>query len=866
MAILTGRRLGPYDILSPIGAGGMGEVYRARDTRLDRIVAIKVLPDGLADKRGLRDRFDREARVIASLNHPHICVLHDIGHQDPSRSGGQAVDYLVMEYLEGETLAAQLQKGPLPLDQALAYAIQIADALDKAHRKGVTHRDLKPGNIMITKGGAKLLDFGLAKLQPAEAVAGLSAAATVTSPLTGHGTILGTLLYMAPEQVEGRETDARSDIFSFGAIVYEMATGRRAFDGKSQASVIAAILEREPPAMSALQPLTPPALDRAVQKCLRKDPDERWQSARDVTDELKWIAEGGSHAGMPAATVSGRKHGTRLAWAVAAGMIVIAAIGASLAYFRPAPAEVQAIRFSIGPPEKANFTPGTGFLALSPDGSKLAFTAGVSTGAQLWIRALDALIARPLPGTDRASQPFWSADSHFVAFSAEGNLKKIAVSGGPAQTITAVSTGISAGTWSRDGVILFSRASAGSTIERVSAAGGTPTPVTTLDSSGQETGHGFPYFLPDGKHFLYFARNRKLESSAIYVGSLDSKERALVLNATSNAAFVPPGHLLFNRQGTLMAQPFDVERLQLTSEAVPIAEGVQFNAVSATFAASQNGVLAYRSQLGATPRTLAWVGRSGTEQPISAPAHGYQQPRLSPDGRRIALEIEERGSQIWLYDLARETLTRLTFEGTVNSVPVWTPDARRITFYSNKEGPSNLFWQNADGTGGLERLTTSPNAEAPMSWSPDGQLLAFTRFDPANERDMWVLRLADRKAEPFLRTPFVEGGQQFSPDGRWAAYVSNESGRAEIYVQPYPGPGGKWQISTQGGTEPMWNHNGRELFYRSGNKMMAVEVTMQQAFSAGKPAVLFDRQYVSTPLPQTAPFYDVSADGQRFLM
>ncbi|HEY4579490.1 MAG TPA: hypothetical protein VIG89_00525, partial [Candidatus Acidoferrales bacterium] len=472
-------------------------------------------------------------------------------------------------------------------------------------------------------------------------------------------------------------------------------------------------------------------------------------------------------------------------------------------------------------------------------------------------------------GTENGDQPFWSADSRFLAFFAEGRLKKIAVAGGPAQTLVE-NTGVGvSGTWSGDGVVLFTRSpGASGTIYRVSAAGGEATPVTTLDASRQENAHFWPHFLPDGNHFLYYARSSKLENNAIFVGSLDSQERKLLLNASSNPVYAPPGYLLFNRQGTLMAQSFDAGRLALTGEAVPVAEGVQFNTLNgrAAFAASQNGVLAYRGGGGATSRTLVWVSRNGTEQPVAAPVRSYVNPRLSPDGRRVAVTLEAQEDQIWLYDLARETLTRLTFEGTSNDVPVWTPDGKRITFYSTKEGPQNLFWQMADGTGGLERLTTSDGSEQPRSWSPDGRMLAFTRSGPTTQRDIWVLQLDDRKAQPFLRTRFIEGAAQFSPDGRWLAYLSDESGRPEIYVQPYPGPGGKWQISTEGGTEPVWNRNGRELFYRSGNRMMAVEVSTQPAFSAGKSRMLFERRYLQPPFPQTNPGYDVSPDGQRFLM
>jgi Tol biopolymer transport system component len=862
MALGAGARLGPYEILSVLGAGGMGEVYRARDTRLDRIVAIKVLAAHLAERPELRERFEREARTIGSLNHPHICTLHDIGRQD-------GIDYLVMEHLEGETLAQRLLTGPLPLDLVLRYAIEISDALDKAHRRGVIHRDLKPGNVMLTKSGSKLLDFGLAKLtQEAAHGSPLSQLPTMKGATTAEGTILGTVQYMAPEQIEAGEVDARTDIFAFGAVVYEMATGKKAFEGKNSASVMAKILEVDPPSMASLQPMTPPALDHVVKKCLAKEPDKRWHAASDLTDELTWIAEGGSQAGMPAPVVRRRNIGERVAWAVAAIAFVIAALGVWGAYFRRAPAEAPAVHFTIGPPEKGNFSPDFGFLTVSPDGAKLAFIARDATGiSHLWIRALDSATAQPLSGTENPSQPFWSPDSRFLAFFADGKLKKIAVSGGPAQTLAQTTPG--SGTWSREGVVLFSTGAQG-TIYRVSAAGGAATLVTMLDTSRQENGLYWPYFLPDAKHFLYFARSLNAANSAIYVGSLDSKAKKLVLNASSNSVYVPPGYLLFNREGTVMAQPFDADRLQLTGEAVPIAEGVQFASAAtgsrANLAASENGVLAYRAGGSVPRRRLVWVSRNGAEQPLPGSVRAYQQPRLSPDGRRVAVQILEQGNQIWLYDLARDTLTRLTFEGNENAIPLWTPDGQRIAFYSIRGGPRNLFWQMADGTGGQERLTNSEYLQTPNSWSPDGQLLAFHEVSPTTGRDIWVLRLSDRKAQPFLRTPFNEGAASFSPDGHWVAYTSDESGRPEIYAQPYPGPGGKWQISTEGGTEPMWNRNGRELFYRNGDKMVAAAITTQPSVSASRPQALFEKPYVRTQFPNTLPYYDVSRDGQRFLM
>jgi serine/threonine protein kinase len=856
MGLRSGTQLGPYEILSAIGAGGMGEVYRARDTRLERIVAVKILPDHLSDRAELRERFEREARTIASLNHPHICTLHDIGQQD-------GTDFLVMEYLEGETLAERLRKGPLPLNQVLQYAIEIADALDKAHRKGITHRDLKPGNIMLTKSGTKLLDFGLAKLRgPQVAVANLSALPTEGSNLTAQGTILGTLQYMAPEQLEGKEADARTDIFAFGLVVYEMATGKKAFEGKSQASLIAKILETDPPPISSLQPMTPPALDRVVKKCLRKEPEDRWQNARDITDELKWISDSDSQVGVTAFVPAGARQNLkkRIVWITAAFAILMAALMAATIYFRRSPVEARVVRFTVAPPEKQTFAVVPQlptFLNISPDGNKLAFVAADSTGhTMLWLRELNSQTAQPLPGTDDASTPFWSPDSRFIAFTVGTSLKKVAVNGGPAETIvTTPRSGGTVGTWNRDGIILFE--SAGSIVS-VPSAGGSTTPVTSLDRQQLSAS---PYFLPDGRHFLFSVISS--ENTGIYVGSLDSKETKFILSATSAALYSPPGYLLFVRAGTLLAQAFDADRLELKGDAIPIVEGVQSGSLQgiAAVAVSQNGVLAYRSVPADTQFKLVWVDRKGAEQALPSPPHTYRIPRLSPDGQRVALTIDELGSQEWLLDIGRGTLTRLTFEGNYNGGAAWTPDGKRITFGSDRAGQRNLFWQLADGSGGAERLMTSDLMQVASSWSPDGQTLAFEQLAPATGMDISTFRLSERKAQPFLQSRFNDIAPRFSPDGRFLAYASNESGRFEIYVQPYPGPGGKWQISTEGGAEPVWARNG-ELFYRNGDKLMVVETNTRLTFSASSPRVLFQGSYATFG---TMPDYDVTADGQRFL-
>jgi serine/threonine-protein kinase len=863
MAIPSGTRLGPYEILSPLGAGGMGEVYRARDTRLDRNVALKILPTHLADRAELRERFDREARTIASLNHPHICSLYDIGHQE-------GIDFLVMEYLEGETLAARLAKGPLPVDQVLQIAIEIAGALDKAHGHGVTHRDLKPGNIMLTKTGAKLLDFGLAKLQQgaSPALGPLSQMPTAGDAITAEGTILGTLQYMSPEQVEGNEADARTDIFALGVVVYEIATGKKAFEGKSQASLIAAILERDPPAISSLQPMTPPALDRVVKKCLAKEPEKRWQAASDLADELKWIAEGGSQVTpLPAsAWESTRKPWPSvLLWG--ATSLLLAAMATSLAVrnLKPSPPRPVTRTVITLPPGERLAVADQPAVALSPDGTLLAYVAIQGGTQQLYLRAMDSMVASPIAGTEEGVNPFFSPDGRWLGFFAGGKLKKVPVSGGAAQSLddTAFPVGAS---WSSQGMIAFAPTPV-SVLQQVSETGGTPQPLTRFAKG--EVSHRWPEFLPGGKALLFGAGTNyaNWSNARVVVGKVETGERRDLIQAGTHPRYAPSGHLVYMQAGVLMAVPFDLERLEVTGTAVTVVEGVLQSTPSwaAQYSFSATGSLVYvPGGLQAAQCRLVWVNRSGAEQPLAAPARAYRYPRLSPDGRRVAVGITEPEPQVWLYDLSRETLTRLTFEGNWNLNPVWTPDGKRIAFQSNKEGTINIFWQLADGSGGLERLITGEHAQGASSWSPDGQLLAFVEITPTTGYDLWVLRLSDRKAQPFLRTPFTESAPRFSPDGRWLAYVSDESGRYEVYVQPYPGPGGKWLISVEGGTEPEWNRNGRELFYRSGDKMMAVEITTQPGFSAGKPRVLFEGKYLPTPI--TFANYDVSPDGQRFLM
>jgi eukaryotic-like serine/threonine-protein kinase len=869
MTLPAGTRLGPYEILAELGAGGMGEVYRARDTRLERTVAVKVLPSRLSASPESRQRFEREAKTISRLSHPHICALHDVG-----REGN--VDFLVMELLEGDTLTDRLAKGALSLEQTLRYGAQIADALDKAHRQGIVHRDLKPGNVMITKSGVKLLDFGLAKAMAPATPASLTALPTQQG-LTQEGTILGTFQYMAPEQLEGKDADARTDIFALGATLYEMATGRKAFTGSTQASLISSILRDDPAPISQVQPMSPPALDRIVKTCLAKDPEDRWQSAADVRRELNWIAEG-SAAGVaaPAAVASKRRSRERLAW-ILASVFAVAAILGGLPSLRRRPEAGLVFRSSILPPEKAQFAFQFSPPAVSPDGRRLAFSTGRS-GGQLWVRSFDASQAQPILGTEGGFAPFWSPDSRFLGFFAGGKLKKIDVTGGTPLTL-ADAPEADGGTWSREGVILFTT---DGPLQRVSDSGGASSPVTRVDGEHGDLGHSWPIFLPDGRHFLYLRfLGRTGDGSnpyALVVGSLDSREEKQLLHVRANVAYAPAsdgssaGHLLYLQARVLVARPFDARSLEFTGEAFPVVEQVRlFGAGStAAFSVSANGLLVYQSASDVEPSELVWFDRSGKRlESLGEPAD-YSHPRISNDGRRVVFVVTDKQSpdtDLWLYDLTRRAKTRLTFGPAVNIFPVWSPDDTEIVFASNRKVMHDLYRKRTSGVGGDELLLDSKTTlRWPTDWSKEGHIAFHSRDTKAKTAvDVGFVSVADRKPVTLLGTAFDERSGQFSPDGRWLAYASNESGQFEIYVQPFPSMGQKWQVSSGGGAYPRWKRDGKEIFFLKlpEKTLMAADVRPGPTFEVGEPRALFQTQIKWSDFGTQ---YDVSPDGSRFLI
>jgi eukaryotic-like serine/threonine-protein kinase len=870
MALSSGTLLGPYEIQSPLGAGGMGEVYRARDTRLDRVVAIKILPEHLCSNPEAKQRFDREARAISSLSHPNICHLYDVGQHN-------GISYLVMEYLEGETLGERLHKGRLPLEQVFRVGTEICQGLEQAHRSGVVHRDLKPGNIMLTKSGAKLMDFGLAKVPaaPLGNLSGSNSLATMSQPLTTEGTIVGTIQYMAPEQLEGKEADKRSDIFALGSVLYEMVTGKRAFEGKTTASTIAAILAAEPKPLSAVQPLSPPALEHVIATCIAKEPEERWQSCADVSRQLEWVAKE-----PKTAEVSPRSR--RLLWTLlAAGVLIAAALVVGTRWSK-VPARVG--QFEVNPPPNSyfNFRGLSGPPVPSPDGSKIAFVAftqGKTGTAGLWLRSLDSTEARFLPGTEGAIYPFWSPDGKFLAFFAGGKLKKLDLSGGNAIPICDVLDG-RGGTWSTEGVILFGvRAD---TLFRVDASGGKPVRLTNLDEARHETSHRFPQFLPDQKHFLFVAQAPLIPTARVFVAALDSPKPVMLEDVISSATF-SNNRLLYVVDNSLLIRGFDPETLRFTGEPVIIAEHVQndpqFN--FAAFSASRSTLIYQTGAVDAGTRLVSY-DRRGKQTVLSYEKDLLQTVMLSPKEDQLAASLGISSGQlndVWVLDLRKNSKAKLTFDQHSFS-PVWSPDGKRLAFDRVDADGDTIVAKDVSGSGAEEVLFKLPTQKGhtagenvpqklyPIGWTPDGKHLIYR-----GSGEVSALALdGGRKSTLLFSTKVGWAGVALSPDGKWLAYSSNESSLPEIYVVPFrtlpdgtPSiVGGKWQVSNGGGTIPVWRGDGKEMFFTntSTNTLMSSSLSIiGDHFQSDKPQPLFDLE----PHP-ISNYYTVSRDGQKIYM
>jgi eukaryotic-like serine/threonine-protein kinase len=857
-SLLTGRRLGAYQVHARIGVGGMGEVYRARDMKLGRDVAIKILPRHFTTDPNRLARFEREARVLASLNHPHIGAIYGLEDADGVRA-------LVLELVNGETLADRIARGRIPLKETLIIARQMADALDAAHEKGIIHRDLKPANIKITPDGVvKVLDFGLARIvRPSDSSASDSERPTITIEETREGLVMGTAAYMSPEQARGQTVDKRTDVWAFGCVLYEMLTGRVVFHGETISDTIAAILEREPD-WKRLPAQTPATIRRLLERCLDKDAKRRVRDIGDVAVEVN------DSITSPAKVREPRKVVPRWVWGMASGIAALGlALGWTIARIGQPLVETRAVRLTVNPPAGTEFGVDTGAV-MSPDGRMLAFVTGSSGGTKLWVRPLDSLSARELPGTDAATFPFWSTDGRSLGFFAAGKLKRIEVAGGLPTVICDVGTG-RGGTWNEEGVILFNSVNDGPLL-RVSENGGTPVPFTTVDKAQGENSHRWPHFLPGGRRFLYFVRTAGADSGT-YLGSLDRpQEKLRLLGSPTNAVYTPHrgkpfGQLLWVRDGTLMAQPFDPEQGRTLGEPVTVAEGVAFGSASrlAAVSASNDGTLLYGAP-GIRHFQFTWYDREGKKVGAVGQPVEHAGLRISPDGKRVALT---RSGDVWQMEFARGIPTRVTFGGGFD--PVWSPDSQRIAYW--KGYPPNLFSRSMNGTGTEQRLSESHDTLRTQDWSPDGRLLLYlvnsNDLSSKTRLDLWVLPMTgDGKPVPFLSTPFQEGRGQFSPDGKWVAYTSDESGGTEVYVQSFPAGGSKSRVSSKGGDWVRWRRDGREMFYIAPDRK-AMSVTVQaiaDSLEFGTPRALFTIPFALSTSGDIAPYtYDVMPDGQRFL-
>ena len=866
MPLTSGAKLGPYEIQSPLGAGGMGEVYRAKDTRLDRTVAIKTLSARLVDNPEIKQRFEREARAISALNHPNICHLYDVGSEN-------GTDYLVMEFLEGETLADRLRKGAMPINDVVKIGIAVAEALSVAHQHGIVHRDLKPGNIMLTKTGAKLMDFGLAKSSgwASTSTSGappLSAVRTMTdvnpiSPLTTAGTVVGTIQYMSPEQIEGKEADARSDLFALGAILYEMATGVRPFEGKSQLSVASAILEKEPEPISTVQPLTPRAFEYLIKTCLAKNTDDRVQTAHDVKLQLQWIADCPAQGSETIQKNESSRRLRKFGW-IAAGLVA-ATLLAFLFWWRASKSAEHRTYFSAPLPFSARD------IAVAPNGHTVALVGYRESERKtiLWVYEPGEQEATSLPNTEGASFPFWSADGRSIGFFADGKLKKLDLAGGPVQTLCDAPTG-RGGAWNKDGVILFTPSGVlGTGLYRISASGGTAEQISYPDRNQGEDSHRWPVFLPDQVHYLYLAMNLsgRKELYSIFVGSLNSSEKHLVVRSRANAAYADPGYLIFYRDQTLFAQRFDTKKFELSGDPVPLLNDIQYNprVARAVFAASKDGLLVAQKTGDTGISQPLWLDRRGQQIGEALKPGVYGNMFLSPDGRFLSCDTTDSASQntdVWAYDLQTADAKRLTFDPSIDSMPIWSPDGKQILFASNRELKFDLYLKDANGAQAERIIPEDGPDRFPNDWSRDGKYALYARGS-----DLWYVTFPDFKPSQFLKASATLKNARFSPDGKWVAYASNESGRWEIYVTSFPDAQGKWQVSNGGGDQPKWRSDGKELFYITPDgKIMATPARIGANFDSGTPAVLFQanpRELVATSEQVT---YDVNKDGQKFLV
>ncbi len=850
MAIAAGTKLGGFEVLSLLGVGGMGEVYRARDTKLGREVALKLLPDYLAKDKESLARLEREALLLASINHPNIETLHGFEESDGLR-------FLVMELVPGETLSEKLTGARLGLEESLSIARQTAEALEAAHEKGIIHRDLKPANVKVTPNGrVKLLDFGLAKaVRGEESSEALPQSLTVTRASSAGGVVLGTASYMSPEQARGRSLDRKTDVWSFGCVLFEVLTGSMAFPGETSSDIVASILTRDPD-WSRLPEETPVKIRDLLRRCLQKDPRQRLRDVGDARIEIEEALAEPLGTRAPA-----HSWASLSAMALAFGAALAAGIGVwSLVGSTDTERRVVS-RFALHlPPEEALTHLNDPVVSLTPDGTRLIYVGGNPT--RLYVRPLDQMTATAIPGTEDAITAFPSSDGQWVGFYGRGKLEKAALAGGAPVALCDVPNGWGA-SWGEDDSILFAP-TATSGLSRVSASGGDPQVVTRPDPSLGEISHRWPDSLPGGKAALFTIWTGSSQGARIAVLSLETGEHRVLMEGAAFARYLATGHIVYMREGQVLAAPFDLGRLEVTGPPVPLS----FAALARTafgvahYSLSRDGSLAYVPGSGPPQRRLVWVDRSGVSRPLTEIRRDYEHPRLSPDGKRLAVTTWDERAYVSVYDMERDALTRLS--GPEGHQPIWTVDGERITYRSI---PFDLVWRAADGSGDIETLTSLEGAGEPGSWSPDGKMLTFTDVHPSSGADIWVLSLEDgRGPRPVVQTPAAEAGGAFSPDGRWIAYDSKESGRLEVYVQPFPGPGRRWQISTEGGRQAVWARNGREIFYRSGDRMMAVEVETEPSFSLSKPEVLFEGNYAGSVEAFGSANYDVTADGRRFVM